>query len=209
MSFLCQSPVWRLWLKQLGFFESERRYSPATGSAGLADKSFGHVACSSNQPSRAPRQENCQILSAFTAPSHWTDVITAAAAPVGSAGRSPVPAPSARTRSASITLAGIRREILEFVRPPFPILRVRRGRFLSVMFGQIFAYWAFSNSHFSSPQFGVRLDRVDRAFRLADAAIDTFVRVDDQHVLAFVEAVHGRTSTQSMILQRMQLSLTM
>src|SRR5256885_12611408 len=32
-------------------------------------------------------------------------------------------------------------------------------------------------------------DRLDRAFRLADAAIDAFVRMDDQHVLAFVEAI--------------------
>ena len=38
---------------------------------------------------------------------------------------------------------------------------------------------------------GVRLDRVDRAFWLANTTIDAFVRVDDQHVLALVEAVHG------------------
>ena len=37
---------------------------------------------------------------------------------------------------------------------------------------------------------GVRLDRVDWAFRLAHAAIDAFVRVDDEHVFALVEAVH-------------------
>src|SRR5204863_3298816 len=36
---------------------------------------------------------------------------------------------------------------------------------------------------------GVRLDGVDRAFRLADAAIDALVGVDDEHVLALVEAV--------------------
>src|SRR5436853_2194045 len=44
---------------------------------------------------------------------------------------------------------------------------------------------------FLQPRFGVRLDRFDRAFRLAYAAIDAFVRVDDEHVLALVEAVHG------------------
>jgi hypothetical protein len=37
VSFLRQSPVRRLWSKELGFFASQRRYSPATGSAGLAD----------------------------------------------------------------------------------------------------------------------------------------------------------------------------
>ena len=37
---------------------------------------------------------------------------------------------------------------------------------------------------------GVRLDRVDRAFRLANTTIDAFVWMDDEHILAFVEAVH-------------------
>jgi hypothetical protein len=59
---------------------------------------------------------------------------------------------------------------------------------LSVIFGQIFAYSAFSDSHFSSPD---SVSGVDRAFWLADPAIDAFVRVDDEHVLALVEAVHG------------------
>src|SRR5262249_36656771 len=35
------------------------------------------------------------------------------------------------------------------------------------------------------------LDRVDRAFRLAHPTIDAFLRVDDEHVLALVETVHG------------------
>jgi hypothetical protein len=48
----------------------------------------------------------------------------------------------------------------------------------------------------------VGLDRVDRALRLAHPAINAFVRVDDEHVST------GHTSTQSMVLQRMQLSLT-
>ena len=38
---------------------------------------------------------------------------------------------------------------------------------------------------------GVRLDRVDRAFRLANTAIDAFIWVDDEHVLALIEAVDG------------------
>src|SRR6187401_3472306 len=37
----------------------------------------------------------------------------------------------------------------------------------------------------------VRLDRFDRTFRLAHAAIDAFVRMDHEHVLALVEAIHG------------------
>jgi len=37
---------------------------------------------------------------------------------------------------------------------------------------------------------GVRLDGVDRAFRLADPAVDALVGMNDEHVLALVEAVH-------------------
>jgi len=36
---------------------------------------------------------------------------------------------------------------------------------------------------------GVRNDRLDRAFRLADAAIDAFVGMDHQHVGADIEAI--------------------
>jgi hypothetical protein len=38
--------------------------------------------------------------------------------------------------------------------------------------------------------FGVRLDGIDRAFRLAHPAIDALVGMDHKHVLALVEAVH-------------------
>src|SRR6185312_9032178 len=37
---------------------------------------------------------------------------------------------------------------------------------------------------------GVGLDRLDRTFRLANAAVDALVRMNDEHVLAFIEAVH-------------------
>jgi hypothetical protein len=62
MSFVRQQPVRRLWLKELGLFASERRYSPATGCAGLADKSFSHFACSfrsaPNQRGRGPDHQS-------------------------------------------------------------------------------------------------------------------------------------------------------
>src|ERR1700730_15411346 len=44
---------------------------------------------------------------------------------------------------------------------------------------------------FLKSRLGVGLDRVDRTFRFAHPAIDAFVRVDDEHVLALVEAIHG------------------
>src|SRR4051794_20830425 len=41
------------------------------------------------------------------------------------------------------------------------------------------------------PGFGVRQDRLGRAFRLAYPAVDALVGVDDQHHFALVEAVDG------------------
>ena len=38
---------------------------------------------------------------------------------------------------------------------------------------------------------GVRKDRLRRTFRNANPTIDAFVRMDDQHVLALVEAIDG------------------
>src|SRR4029077_5163678 len=35
----------------------------------------------------------------------------------------------------------------------------------------------------------VRLDRINRAFRLANTAVDAFIRVDDEHVLTLIKAV--------------------
>jgi hypothetical protein len=61
---------------------------------------------------------------------------------------------------------------------------------LTVIFGQILAYSAFSESHFK-PGFAISLDGIDGAFRFANATVDAFVRMDDEHVLALVEAVHG------------------
>ena len=40
-------------------------------------------------------------------------------------------------------------------------------------------------------ELGIGNDGLDRAFRFAVATIDTLVRVDHQHVLALVEAIHG------------------
>src|SRR3989441_4630681 len=93
--------------------------------------------------------------------------------------------------SASITRAWIWREVLEFVRLPLPLLRVGRGRFFDCNIWPDFRVFRIQRQPFLKPRLGVGLDRVDRAFRLADPAIDAFVRVDDEHVLALVEAVHG------------------
>ena len=64
------------------------------------------------------------------------------------------------------------------------------GAFLIVIFGQI-AYSAFSDNHFSSPGSVAGLIASTGHSDLTDPAIDAFVRVNDEHVLAFVKAVHG------------------
>src|SRR5258706_10623367 len=65
------------------------------------------------------------------------------------------------------------------------------GAFLIVIFGQIFAYSAFSDSHFSSPGSVSGLIASTGHSGTQTPTIDAFVRVDDEHVLALVEAVHG------------------
>ena len=60
------------------------------------------------------------------------------------------------------------------------------------MLGQLSAYSVLTSSHFLQP--GLRksgLDYVGGAFGLANAAVDALVGMDDQHVLALVEAVDG------------------
>ena len=80
---------------------------------------------------------------------------------------------------------------MEFVRLPLPFLIVGWRRFFDRNIWPDFPVFRIQRQPFLEPRLGVGLDRVDRAFRLADSAIDAFVRVDDEHVVALVEAVHG------------------
>ena len=66
---------------------------------------------------------------------------------------------------------------MEFVRLPLPLLRVGRGRFFDRNIWPDFRVFCIQRQPFLKPRLGVGLDRVDRAFRLADPAIDAFVRV--------------------------------
>ena len=70
-------------------------------------------------------------------------------------------------------LLGVGRRILLLgdVRPSLGVFRIHAEPFLE-------------------PRLGIRLDRIRRAFRFANTAIDAFVGMNDQHVLAFVEAVY-------------------
>src|SRR5271169_769767 len=90
----------------------------------------------------------------------------------------------------SIPRSGLGRKILEFVRLPLPILPIRWRRLFGHNIWPDFRIFRIQRQPFLKPRFGISLDRIDWAFRLANTAIDAFVRVDNEHVLALVEAVH-------------------
>src|SRR5579862_624187 len=98
------------------------------------------------------------------------------------------------TDSRLFSVAGtrIRRKMLvEFVGHPFPLLGVGRGLFLGRDVRPCFGVFRVDRQPLLDAGLGIGLDRVDRAFRLADPAIDAFIGVDDQHIFALVEAIHG------------------
>jgi hypothetical protein len=91
--------------------------------------------------------------------------------------------------SVALTALGVE-ELLEFVRHPIPILAVRRRVFLGGDVRPSLGVLGIDLQPLLQARLGVRFDGIGRAFRLADTSIDAFVGVDDEHVLAFVEAVH-------------------
>jgi len=92
---------------------------------------------------------------------------------------------------ASITCARVRRKILEFVRLPLPLLPVGRGRFFDRDIWPDFCVFRIQRQPFLKPWSGIRRNGIDGTFRFANATVDAFVGMDDEHVLALVEAVHG------------------
>src|SRR5271156_4752860 len=184
-SFLGQLPVWGLCTKELSLLARERRYSPATGSTGFISKSFGHVACPSCQASPELSWQTAKFI-----------LRSPQAKPSESPESRPLLRPasvdrSRRAPSASITRAGIWREVLEFIRLSLPLLRVRRGRFFARDIWPGSRVFRVQWQPLLGARLGVRLNRIDRTFRLAYPAIDTFVGMNDQHVLTLVEAIHG------------------
>ena len=67
------------------------------------------------------------------------------------------------------------------------------GSFISLITGHFLASSAFSCLKFSWPGGNLLLgvDRLDRAFGLAQRAVDALVRVDHEKIRTLVEAVHG------------------
>ncbi len=80
---------------------------------------------------------------------------------------------------------------MEFIRLPFPLLPVGRGRFFDRNIWPDFCVFRIQRQPLLKPWFGIRLDGIDGTFRFANATVDAFPGMDDEHVLALVEAVDG------------------
>src|SRR5882757_6690256 len=82
-------------------------------------------------------------------------------------------------------------EFLEFAFHALEILGVGRGVLLLGDVRPALGVLGIDLEPLLQARFGVRLDGIGRTFGLTDAAIDAFVGMDDQHVLALVETVDG------------------
>ena len=87
-------------------------------------------------------------------------------------------------------LAGSRREILCLIRHPFPLFGIGWGGLLE---GDIRPQpRVFSvDAQTSRPLARYPALSRGRTFRLANPAVDTFVRMNDQHILALIETIDG------------------
>ena len=81
-------------------------------------------------------------------------------------------------------------EFLKFVRNGFEFLGVGRRLALNRDVWPLAGELLIETQPFFDSRLCIRLDRVDRAFGLAHPAIDAFVGVDDEHVLALIEAIN-------------------
>src|SRR4029078_10019801 len=92
----------------------------------------------------------------------------------------------------SVAFARILAEILrEFVWLGHKCVGIRRGRLLGRNVRPALRILPVKFQPFVEIWLGIALDRVDRALRLAHAAVDALIGVDNEHVLALVKTVHG------------------
>src|SRR6185369_7863896 len=80
--------------------------------------------------------------------------------------------------------------LLELVRHALPLIGVRRRRALARYVGPFRRIFTVNFQPLFHAALGIRQDGIGRAFRLANPAVDAFVGVDHQHILAGVETVH-------------------
>lgn len=71
----------------------------------------------------------------------------------------------------------------------FEAVRIAGGFFLGSDIGPFGGVFAVELHPFKQV-LGFRQNGFRRAFRLADATVDAFIRIDDEHILALVETVH-------------------
>src|SRR5450432_42507 len=90
----------------------------------------------------------------------------------------------------SLTLAGLRAEkLLEFILDALPLIGIRRRVALARDVGPRRRILTVDVEPFLGDRLAIRHDRLGGAFGLAHAAIDALVGMDDEHILAFVEAI--------------------
>src|SRR3954470_23735203 len=96
------------------------------------------------------------------------------------------------SNSVRVAAAGLRlEELFQFPRHALELIRVGRSILLAGQVGPLLGIFPVHLKPLLGFRLGVGDDRLGRAFRLADAAVDAFVGVDHQHVRPFVEAVDG------------------
>jgi hypothetical protein len=83
-----------------------------------------------------------------------------------------------------------RKMLIEFIGDALPFLGVGRRSLFGRDIGPRFCEFGVDSKPLFNAGLGVGLDRVDRAFRLANTAVDAFIRMDDQHIFALVKTVH-------------------
>jgi hypothetical protein len=95
-------------------------------------------------------------------------------------------------RNRSVAGARSRRKIfLEFAFHTLKILGVGRGFLLLGDVRPGLGIFGIHLKPFFQARLGIGLDGVGGTFGLAHTAVDTFIRMNDQHIVAFVEAVYG------------------
>src|SRR5580692_10933146 len=80
-------------------------------------------------------------------------------------------------------------ELIVLAFNPFPFIGVVRRRLFPSDVGPTRRILPVELQPLLSNRLAIRNDRLDRAFWLAYPAVDALVRMDHQHILAFVEAV--------------------
>src|SRR5690348_15312967 len=101
-----------------------------------------------------------------------------------------LPSSGARARAGVSGRAGLRREQLGLPRLVLPLVGIRRRLALSGDIGPDGRIGPVLLSPGGGLVVAVRNDGFDRALRLTNPAVNALVRVNDEHVLANIEAVH-------------------